>query len=210
MSTESWLFIFAAIPALGTIAAFFRLDALVIWRWLKPSPGRRRSPATGREKFMALMTAVSFAVAAYGVFVTRPQENYIMQWGATGPYGFVRGDPASLRGARASHLLVDGGKLGAYAGKYRLMAIAFHHKITGDVLDDPNLSKSGLYDVEPEQIWILIPWSGGFIADLVDGWHPTRYELLAVPIGVQPEQFETLRQVVALGAVRLDRKGGPP
>ena len=53
------------------------------------------------------------------------------------------------------------------------MGVAFHHKPTGDVLDDPNLSKSGLYDIEPREIRILIPWNETFIADLVNGGDPT-------------------------------------
>ena len=52
------------------------------------------------------------------------------------------------------------------------MGVAFHHKPTGDVLDDPNVSKSALYDIEPREIRILIPWSETFIADLVNGGDP--------------------------------------
>jgi hypothetical protein len=89
------------------------------------------------------------------------------EWGATGPYGFV------AFGARTQATCSStGSRLGDYATKYRLMGVAFHHKPTGDVLDDPNVSKSALYDIQPREIRILIPWNETSIADLVNGGDP--------------------------------------
>lgn len=213
MSRDSWLFLFAAITAFGVIATFFRVDAMVIYQWWRRGAEQRNTtPYSTREKVMAVLAALSFISSAAGFYFSeRVAPQIVLQWGPAGRSMFVLGDPQSYQGPRASLFLVDGSKLGDWANKnYKLIGICFHHLRSGDVLDEQNISKSGLYDIEPREMQIEISWNAKFVDELTYGVSPTGYELLAVPLGVTPDSFDTIRQAVALGAVRLDRKGGPP
>jgi hypothetical protein len=209
MDHESWLFVFAAIGALGVIATFFRVDAIVIHGWWSASS---RTPYTGREKVMAALAIISFLLCGAGFYFREPAKPLIItSFGPSGPATFNPGDKTSLKGASSSQLTVNGSALGGYDPKtYKLIGVCFHHKRTGDVIDEPNISKSGLYEIEPREIHIMIPWNDQFITELVNGVTETNYELLVVPAIVSPDSFSTIRQVVAMGAARVARTSGPP
>jgi hypothetical protein len=71
MTTESWLFLFAAIPAAGTLLAFFRIDALIIaqlWRG-SPSQGTPRQ-YTGRDIIISVCIVMSLVFSGLGLALT--------------------------------------------------------------------------------------------------------------------------------------------
>jgi hypothetical protein len=78
MTTESWLFLFAAITAAGTVLAFFRIDVLTItrlWR-ASPSPGTPRQ-YTGRDVVISIFIVMSLVFSGLGLALTigqRPQH----------------------------------------------------------------------------------------------------------------------------------------
>jgi len=162
---------------------------------------------------MAILSAISLIACASGFalsYINEPSPNYLLGWGPSGPGQIVMGNPPSLQGSLSSELKVDGALLGDYKGKYKIMGICFHHTNNGDVLDERDLSKSGLIDIEPRQIIISIPWNQKFIHELASGFQQAGYDLLALPLGVAPGDFDTVRQAIALGAIRLQRVSGPP
>ena len=214
VSTEGWLFLFGAIQAAGVLAVFFRVDVRVIRKLMRRSKteGAQMNAPTGREKLMAALATISLLLCGAGFIVSNKDDNhyYILSHGPAGPGYIIPGNPDSLQGSMSSEIKVDGQLLKRYQKNYKIMAVCFHHLKRGDVLDEDNLSKSGLYDIEPRQITMSTPWTRKFIEEMAAGWQQTGYELLAIPPGVTPEQFGTLRQAVALEALRLQRVGGPP
>jgi hypothetical protein len=147
-------------------------------------------------------------------------QTIILDWGYSGSARWQPGDPQSIQGPKESMLRVNGSLLRSLAKKdYKLIGVGFHHVISGDVLDQPNISKSGLYDIRDGQINITIPWNDDFISELVhakpvgESLYLRRiphYMLLAVPKGVTPQSFSSLRQAIDLGAKRLQSVAGPP
>jgi hypothetical protein len=79
-----------------------------------------------------------------------------------------------------------------------------------DRIDVSGISKSTEFDIRGEQIDIEIPWNEKFRNEFASGERMIAYALLAIPIGVTGEQFDTLRQAEALGARILEERGGPP
>lgn len=121
------------------------------------------------------------------------------------------GDVDFIVGAASSELVVDGILLSKrYSTGFKLIGVCFHHTISGDVQDDTDISKSGTYDLESRDIRILIPWNDRFKREFVNQLVTTAYELLAVPPGITPDKFSTIRQAVALGAKRVKGVSGPP
>ena len=137
---------------------------------------------------------------------------YIQQWGLNdGGAKIQPGNPPKvIEGAAANEIVVDGSRLIQHRDHYKLVGVCFHHLKPGDVQDEPAISKSGAYDIEDRQIKIVIPWSNQFFGEVASGITPTGYELLAVPNGISPDQFSTIRQAVAFGAKRIQRTTGGP
>jgi hypothetical protein len=75
MTTESWLFLFAAIPALGTLFTFFRIDALTIARlWqASPSQGTPRQ-YTGRDIIISIFVVMTLVFSGLGLALTIGQR----------------------------------------------------------------------------------------------------------------------------------------
>jgi hypothetical protein len=143
--------------------------------------------------------------------------NYITDWGAGSSPGvptvekFTPGNVSSYKGEAKSHLVVNGDLVRkTIGGQYRLVGVIYHHANTGDMQDEPDISKSGPYDVIAGPIHILIPWNDTFLRERVSGYVGTAYELLAIPIDKVNQKFTTVRQAVALGGKRLDGRRGPP
>jgi hypothetical protein len=75
MTTESWLFLFAAIPAAGTLLAFFRIDVLTIarlWRAV-PSEGMPRQ-YSGRDIIISVFIVMSLVFSGLGLALTIGQR----------------------------------------------------------------------------------------------------------------------------------------
>jgi hypothetical protein len=57
---------------------------------------------------------------------------------------------------------------------------------------------------------MIIPWNDQIIFDLENNRSGTTYELLLVPKGISPDSFKTIREALDLGALELQKVGGPP
>ena len=154
-----------------------------------------------------------------GVFIASPYINsltshdVILSWGTT-HQGFLDikiGIPESVQGVKSSTLIVNGSALRFSERKdYKLIGVCFHYWISGDLLDQPNVSKSGLYDIRDGHITITIQWNDQFVRELVKPMLGTTYVLLEVPKGVTPDDFTTVRKAVDLGARILQSRVGTP
>jgi len=81
---------------------------------------------------------------------------------------------------------------------------------SGDPLDEPDISKSGLYDVKDELITIIIPWNDTFLTELVmKGIRGTNYSLLLVPADFDTN-FRTIRDALNKGGRSIQNRSGPP
>lgn len=75
VTTESWLFLFAAIPATGTLLAFFRIDALTIARLWSASPAQGGTRhCTGRDIIISVFIVLSLVFSGLGLALTIGQE----------------------------------------------------------------------------------------------------------------------------------------
>jgi hypothetical protein len=90
------------------------------------------------------------------------------------------------------------------------MGVLYHHPPNIDHIDVSVISKSAEFDIRGEQIDLEIPWNEKFRTEVANRLVGTSYTLLAIPVGVTPDQFDTLRQAEALGARILEERGGPP
>ena len=134
----------------------------------------------------------------------------MLSWGSNQGVVVVPGSPPTLEGNVGSHIEVDGSKVSHIdATKYKIIGISFHH-FTGDVLDAGNINKSGLYDIILQRFLISVPWCEQYGKEVANGVQGTAYVVLALPLGLETDQFETLRQAIALGAVVLASGAGPP
>ena len=71
MSTESWLFLFAAIPAAGTLFTFFRIDAFTLARLWRTTPsGGKPRQYTGRDIIISIFIAMSLVFSGLGLALT--------------------------------------------------------------------------------------------------------------------------------------------
>ncbi len=110
-----------------------------------------------------------------------------------------------------SYIIADGPALSYLnSDKFKLLGVAFHIAPNVDKYDTSNLSKSGLFDIRPENIVMRIYWNATFVNEAMEGARGTDYTLLAVPLGVTPDKFDTLHQATALGAKIIEERGGPP
>jgi len=133
----------------------------------------------------------------------------IFSYGSQGGYSYKKGMPGSLVGDKNSHINLDGRLLDSLKDGYRIVGVCYHYA-SGERYDLGNLSKSALYDIRPEEIHVVIQWSDVFADELIKGAHGTHYALLAVPIGLTPDQFHTLREAQGLGAKIVAEEVGTP
>jgi hypothetical protein len=141
----------------------------------------------------------------------KPGKPLMSDYGVTGGFFGRRGHPEDVPTGQASHIKLDGNRL-IYLDpkKYRLMGVLYHVPPNIDHIDVSGISKSNEFDIRDEQIDIEIPWNQKFINEFASGETISAYALLAIPVGVTGDQFDTLRQAQALGARILEERGGPP
>jgi hypothetical protein len=71
MTTESWLFLFAAIPVAGTLLTFFRIDALTIARlWQGSTSQGAPRQYTGRDIIISIFIVLSLVFSGLGLALT--------------------------------------------------------------------------------------------------------------------------------------------
>jgi hypothetical protein len=173
---------------------------------------------TSKDALIAPILALIYFASPILIYLDTtppPESEIVTDWGPTPgvPKTFRRGQMDSFVGSPTSHMIVDGALVQKLLGKndYKLIGVCFHHSHSVDIQDEPNISKSGPYDIENFPIQITIPWNEVFLREMImDGMTGTGYELLALPNDQASSKFSTIREAVALGAKRLTRRRGPP
>lgn len=97
-------------------------------------------------------------------------------------------------------LTVDGRALASLRGHYKLAVGCFIYDGNEDILDAPNVQVGNLYDITDGTVYLRATWGDQFNAYRIQ--HHARgidVALLAIPNGVQPTQFDTLREARSLG-----------
>jgi hypothetical protein len=173
-----------------------------------------KRPVTTDALISPIFVTIYFLAPILIYFAATPSSDYyISQWGTIPGLveQFQIGDPGSYRGPKASHIIADGKLIKEALGtNYRLVGVCLHHSHSVDILDEPNISKSGPYDIVEGYIEILIYWNETFLRERVSGYQPTIYQLLALPIDKAGKDFTTMRQAVGLGGRVLAGRTGPP
>lgn len=105
---------------------------------------------------------------------------------------------------------VNGERFLKYAAHYKVACGCYFYDGSGDILDAPQLQTSAAYEINNSRITMRILWEPGF-KQYVLAKLPGKLNLVVflMPIGVEPDQFSTLRQAKALG-VRLISAGAAP
>jgi len=113
--------------------------------------------------------------------------------------------PKIVSGQAMTRMTVDGRLLDKYKGKYRLIAVVLHWLPPNPLEDQPGISKSSVFDIQPEFIRIPIVFNDHFVIEVINGSYSESYALLAIPPTLQPEQFDSIREAENLGAKLIAR-----
>ena len=157
---------------------------------------------------------VGFGISWFGG-EQKPSQPLMTDYGMTLPLGksftIRTGHPEDIPTGQGSYIKLDGNRL-MYLNpkKYRVMGVVYHIPPNVDRFDVSGISKSSEFDIRGEPTDIVIPWNQQFLNEMGNGARMSAYALLAIPVGVTKEQFDTLRQAEALGARILEERGGPP
>jgi hypothetical protein len=182
---------------------------------------REKVPAPLKANWWGYVPLVLLAVGLIGFLISwfggeqKPSQPLMTDYGMTLPptesFTIRIGHPEDIPPGQGSYIKFDGDRL-MYLNpkKYRVMGVVYHLPPNIDRIDVNGLSKSSEFDIRGEPIDIIIPWNQQFLNEMGHGARMSSYALLAIPVGVTPDQFNTLRQAEALGARILEERGGPP
>jgi hypothetical protein len=115
------------------------------------------------------------------------------------PFSLEGDPPQVIKGVAEGHITVNGHRIISKKHNYQLIGICFFHLASQDWTFDNNLSKSGLYEIRNSDMEIGIPLTAEFLKELQHGASPSVFVLLAVPRGVGPNQFSTVKEALDLG-----------
>jgi hypothetical protein len=166
---------------------------------------------------LPIWSFIPIALLFFGLFIfwfsawNKPEKLVMVDYGGNGPVAYDRNTGQLTPNNPSCHIIIDGADLDYLSNrKYKLLGVLFHILPGSDRLDVKNMSKSNLFDIRHEKINIAIFWNSTFIKEWTGGAVNIDYTLLALPIGVTPDQFDTLRQAIGLGAKIIEERGGPP
>ncbi len=175
--------------------------------WLRTG-GWRKLPLV-----LILVGGLSYGVEYLTTIPKRPTIcGAMVDYGTNFLVTYRNNDPSSIAPSAGSHIIAAGSKLAYYQSRhFRLMALCFRLSPEIDKLDISDLSKSAAFDIVPDRNVLMIKWNEGLRKAIAsNSGQLTDYILLAIPSGLSPEQFATLRQALALGASIIEDRGGPP
>jgi hypothetical protein len=205
---------------LGYITTWVGAIVIAIGGAIKAEPRlRRRLPSVLRARPWAFVPLILMLIGAVGFAlgyddkqwepVIPVMDDYGADYGPGTPLVFVAGHPETLSGPKSVHIILEGKRLLRFAKKYRLLGVCFH-SVVGDPMDSNPLSKGGLYEIRNERITLRIPWNQTFQEEVVRPLSGTNYVLLMIPKSVSAEQFNSVNQAIAVGAIVVETRAGPP
>jgi hypothetical protein len=190
MDSNTWLFVFAGIQALGVVLAFFRVDVRILQIFDKAVS---MPLSTRREKFMAILAVGSILFCAVGWSridtdlpeFDSPQTDLALGWNA---------------GNGGCSVIANGDKIWPYRNSYKVASGCLLYNGIGDILDAPNLQQGSLYDIRHGQITARAVWGASFPKYMEDNHATGNFcVLMLVPVGIETSQFSTLGQARKLG-----------
>jgi hypothetical protein len=177
-----------------------------------------------RKFFLSLCCLTFIFSIAYSQVLNRyreaniisPSIRYMTDYGGVPPYDPLVLSPGNpprvISGIPSGVVTVDGRLLDKYTKKINVMVVAFHIINSEDFMDKTGICKSKVVKIRPEDIHVRIDFNAQFLTEIWLGATGVNYMVLAVPIGMKPEDFNTLNDAVEKGAQVIDHgaTGGPP
>lgn len=164
------------------------------------------------RKFFLSACCIAFVSSmSYGQIKRRYEEEnvipptimYMTQWGATDssrPLVVAGTPPHVFSGVPASSATVDGRLLDKYKKRFELMVVIFHTINNESYMDKEGICKSKLVKIRPEDLRIKVDFNTQFLEEIEMGATGQSYVLLAMPMGLKPEDFNTLNDAEDKGA----------
>lgn len=134
-----------------------------------------------------------------------PSPDYLKVWGNSSNFVIKGWPPKVVSGEAQTVMIVNGVPLEKYKSRYKLMGIVFHQIQGESYLDKAQLCKSRIYSIRPEEISIAVKYNEKYLEEMQDGASMEGYVLLAVPIGMNSEEFQTLSSAEDMGAKIIAR-----
>jgi hypothetical protein len=137
------------------------------------------------------------------------------------PY-FVTPHPLIVKDERWGKYSVDNGEMtlfvsvnfeplvSQYGAQYQAMVVAIHFFGNVDQYDAEGLQKSAAFDLRDGPSEFAIHADKAFQTEFTKGNHGTNYVIMLIPRSISPDQFRTIRQAIALGAIIVTSDAGPP
>ena len=194
MSTESWLFLFAALGGLGGLAAVgsFLVDMLPTTK-----TGKAVTVTKRRFVFILSLLCVSLTLSTVG-FAVSYQRIDIPEWS---PEDQVYRQYGQNPEPNNCTVTANGTRFWKYHEHYKLVAGCFVSDALTDMLDAVQLQLTNSYDIRQGDIDMRLVWGPGFKEHIEKTHAPgLNYVLMMVPIGFESGQVSTLRQAKSLGA----------
>jgi hypothetical protein len=203
---QFWASLVISVCAVGvtSLQTFFTFRQYQIMKQAQP-PGRsKRKPQEDLFPTRRLMTLygamLALLILAWVPYMIHPDdlqewphsEGYIITYGENG-------DPGVCNMSVHSRLFMQ------YRNGYKLAVVCFFYDGIGDVLDAPQIQVSKLYDISGADLEMKALWSSSF-KELLFKKHASGLEnlVLLIPSGIDPGQFDTLRQAKGLGVKIFD------
>jgi hypothetical protein len=109
-----------------------------------------------------------------------------------------------------SVIKVDGNAIVSYQSDFKVAGLVLHYSGKTDLKDVSELTKTGLYDIAPNEIIMIVDLNQTFLDEMAHGISGTNYIAILVPNDVRLDQFATIRQAEAMGVKVIGRASGPP
>lgn len=203
-------------------AALFIVLAVVVGHFLWRAPLAYRLPKSVRSIVIVLTVGWLVWVGQKNVIDARnialfpPGVPYIRNWGPLVSTRKITTDNdgrKELEGS-GSKIIVDGSKAEQLSDGYRLWGAVMFWDGTIDPMDVRSISKSSLFDITPDEMTIIIPWSREFTDIYLQPQRPisASYVLIALPKSVGLDKvaaFKNVRDALDAGGVILQKAAGP-
>lgn len=109
------------------------------------------------------------------------------------------------RDAANAYVTIDGRLLSAYSSQFKLAAVFFKWSGNPDFIDVEGLQKSNVYEIRHEAVRIVIALDQEFLKTRPGA---NNFVALLIPNALRMDQFSTLRQAYALGAIEIGTGSG--
>jgi len=207
MSSEDYMFLFAAVSALGALVSVAQAF-LQIFKGPERTSGRKKTRIAFGLAIAALITSGLGWYQVHQIYAKNPYVKYQSAknlMGAMTAYG-VSYPP------QVGHVFakVDGDAIISYAEKYKVAVVVFHDPGTSDTRDVEISDKSNLFDIAGGDIRIELVLGNKFMSEVSKGYTGTKYAALLVPNKVSMGQFSTLREAESVGIKIIGGGFGPP